>query len=156
MATYRVGALPNPERGASAWFRRFLPLFFIYVAIRVLLDRLWPGPSSESVLRATISGAVWAAAFTLAVSKFGSKLGLHYDLVVSEDEITAKYAIAFKTVHKGKVRTILERGRWLLNRPGIVASERGQLGAWLWGGVFIPQDLPEYERLRETILSWKA
>ncbi len=58
--------------------------------------------------------------------------------------------------HRGKVRTILERGRWLSNRPGIVASERGKLGAWFWGGVFIPQDLPEYERLKETILSWRA
>lgn len=153
---YRVGAPLNAKRGASAWFRRFLPLFFIYVAVRVLLDRFWPGPSSESILRAIISGAVWAAAFTLAVSEFGNKLMLHYDLVVSEDEITAQYAIAFKTVHRGKVRTILERGRWLSNRPGIVASERGKLGAWMWGGVFIPQDLPEYERIKETILSWRA
>lgn len=156
METYRVGAPPNPERGAAAWFRRFLPLFFIYVGIRLLLDRFWHGTSSESVLRAIISGAIWAAAFTWAAIKFGNKLGLHYDLVVRDDEITAQYAIAFKTIHRGKVRTILERGRWLSNRPGIVASERSKLGVWFWGGVFIPQDLPEYDRLRDMILSWRA
>lgn len=146
----------STDRGTAAWFRRFLLNLVIYVAVGVMLTKFWPSLSSESIPRRIFSGAVWAGAFTWTISKFGYGLGSHYDLVVGEDEITAQYAVAFKTVHKGRVRTILERGRWLSNRPGIVASERGKLGAWFWGGVFIPQDLPEYEHLREMILSWRA
>ena len=146
----------STDRGTAAWFRRFLLSFVIYVAVGVILTKFWPTLGSESIPRRIISGAVWAAAFTWAASKFGNKLDLPYELVVRDDEITAQYAIAFKTIHRGKVRTILERGRWLSHRPGIVASERGKLGAWMWGGVFIPQDLPEYERLRDMILSWRA
>ena len=156
METYRVGVQRSTDRDTAAWFWRFLLNLVIYVAVGVMLTKLWPSLGSESIPRRIFSGVVWATAFTWAISKFRYGLGSHYDLVVDEDEITAQYAIAFKTVHKGRVRTILERGRWLSNRPGIVASERGKLGAWFRGGVFIPQDFPEYERLKEMILSWRA
>ena len=156
METYRVGVQRSTNRDTTVWFRHFLLTLVTYVVAGVMHATFWPSLGSESIARRILSGAVWAAAFTWTISKFGYGLGSYYDLVVSENEITAQYAVAFKTVHKGRVRTILERGRWLSNRPGMVASERGKLGAWFWGGVFIPRDLPDYDRPGETVLSWRA
>jgi hypothetical protein len=61
-----------------------------------------------------------------------------------------------KTVSAGKVRTIHEIRNKLGMPAGLAASERSGLGAWMWGGVYIPYTLPEYAQLKALVESWKA
>jgi len=54
-----------------------------------------------------------------------------------------------RTVRRGEVKTMIER------RNGLFLSERGRIGAFFWGGIFIPRTFPEYDELKCLTESWK-
>lgn len=70
------------------------------------------------------------------------------EIVVTEKEIRGVTPTSFRTVRKGHVRTISER------RGGVLVSERTRFGLFLWGGLWIPKTLPEYEHVRALVESW--
>ena len=61
-----------------------------------------------------------------------------------------------KTVSAGKVRTIRETNGRLGGPGGLGASEQSGWGAWMRGGIYIPRTLPEYERLKALVESWRS
>jgi hypothetical protein len=61
-----------------------------------------------------------------------------------------------RTVRSGRVRSIFEI-KPIAGRPGgIGASERTVAGARMWGFVYLPKTLPEYESLKSLVESWRA
>jgi len=61
-----------------------------------------------------------------------------------------------KTVSAGKVRTIREINGRLGMPGGLAASEQTGWRAWMWGGIYIPNTLPEYQQLKAIVESWKT
>jgi hypothetical protein len=74
----------------------------------------------------------------------------HVSVKLGDYEMHGKGPGGSATVHKGKVRTILERKR------GVIVSEHGLWRTRWSGGVWIPKALPEYEHLKSVAETWKA
>jgi hypothetical protein len=77
-----------------------------------------------------------------------------YQIVVEDDRIrTRSFAshngMLSKTIRRGEVRTIIESER------GLMASDRGRLGTYVFARIWIPRQLPEYECLKRLMTSWK-
>jgi hypothetical protein len=130
---------------------------------------LWPSPSERS--QGTLTTAVWLAIEALiwgALMGFGRpflpkrlKLG-DYKLLVDDDSITGvtertgwmRWWTTRRTVRKGRVRTIFEIRAKAFRGLGV--SERSKLGARLWGFVYLPQSLPEFEELKQLVEGWRT
>jgi hypothetical protein len=85
-------------------------------------------------------------------------------ILVDDESITGiteydgwmKWLAFRRTVSKGKIRTIWEIKGRLGSTGGTGLSERSRLGARMWGFVYLPRSLPEYESLRALAESWRS
>ena len=80
-----------------------------------------------------------------------------YSLTVTENKIAATGpASPFETaVSRGEIRSIIPMNGNCFYGAGLLISERSRFGTWLWGGVWVPKELPEYEYVRDLAESWK-
>jgi hypothetical protein len=93
-----------------------------------------------------------------------SRTNRNYKLLVDKDSITAvidgtglgRWCTLHRTIRKGEVRSIFNIAGRFGNQRGIGVSERNRLGARLWGFVFLPESMPEYERLKGVVESWQV
>jgi len=63
------------------------------------------------------------------------------NITVDGDLIVQKGLGGFRKVHRD---------------GGLMLSDRGRFGTFMWGGVWIPRALPEYEYLKRVAEMWKA
>lgn len=140
--------------------KKFLQLmyWFLYMTIWMFivsfaLDWLWPivphGLNSSIIHSARFAlfvGFFWSLFMSFLVWPF-----IHpREVVVTDKEITSVSSIQSRTVRKGLIRKISQR------RNGVLISERSLFGLFMWGGVWIPKTLPEYEQLRALAESWRV
>jgi hypothetical protein len=125
----------------------------------------WPTPFeareglSWMALKAAFIGLFWGVGMT-----FWSERLPNRKLIVEDESITnvveytgwMKWYKIRRTVSAGKVRTIREIKPRLGMPGGLAASERTGFGAWMWGGIYIPKTLPEYEQLKALVESWRT
>jgi hypothetical protein len=137
----------------------------IYFFVMLALNFLWLShyERSESVreiaLRVLFISLFWGVSMAFVPMKFPQcRLLVDDQSVTSVMECTGwmKWHAVRRTVSAGKVRTIREiKGRF--GGPGgLVASERTGWRAWMWGGIFVPRTLPEYEQLKALVEGWRA
>jgi len=92
--------------------------------------------------------------FAISMSFFYKRTLTGYEIVIDDDEIRTRnfrisnYLFA-RTVRRGQIRTVIER------RKGLLISGRSKIGTFLWGGIWVPKTLAEYEFLKSLALSWK-
>jgi hypothetical protein len=87
-----------------------------------------------------------------------------YKLLVDEESITGvteytrwmRWRVKRTTVRKSRVRTIFEIKASAFHPGGLGISERSMFGARMWGWVFLPKDLPEYDDLRRLVEGWRS
>lgn len=151
--TYQV----TPDMAGMSGGRRALKILYLaafWVALAIVLHFLWPSVSSGSllvdVIGAVITGTIWSV---LMVGFY--KRGLNYKITVSDERITVVNPWFARSVQKNSVRTVLETKGNALHAPGVRISKYGRLGTFLWGCVWIPKSLPEYESIRDLALRWK-
>jgi hypothetical protein len=129
---------------------RVLKIGVPYAALCFAIEYFWPGKSvRESLVSMIVSAIFQAAIFALILAASGSTMLSKYEITVSEEEMSAKGSVIPRSVHRGKVRTLIER------RRGLMISERGRVGTFLWGGMWIPREINEYELLKDLAVSWK-
>lgn len=117
---------------------------------------------------AMVGMAVGAGTAGLFYGAFMAFFGLSgpsgYKVIVDGDTITGvtqyagwrKWLVWRRTVHKGKLRTILDLKSRSGAPRGVILSERNRFGSWIIGSVYIPNTLPEYEDIRRLAKSWLA
>jgi hypothetical protein len=140
----------------------------IFFIIWFSWNLLWPGSSAKarSPFSIAIEGAIVALLWG-ATMVFGGPIlrtSSSYKLLVDEESITAvtersgwmHWWVHRRTVRKGKVRTIFGIGGRFGSPRGIGVSERGKLGARLWGFVCLPESMPEFEQLKRMAESWRT
>jgi hypothetical protein len=137
----------------------------VYFLILLAWTYLWPSPyeARESLYRIALKVAFislfWGVGMTFLPKTIPNcKLLVDAQSITGVIEYTGwmKWYKIRKTVSAGKVRTIREINGKLGAPGGLAASERSGWGAWMLGGIYIPKTLPEYERLRALVESWKA
>lgn len=91
---------------------------------------------------------------------------LPYTLVVSDDRITAVHASYEKSLRKDEIKTVTEiKSNGFCSNVfyggALRVSKHGRFGTRLfgigrWGSILIPKSLPQYESVRDLVLSWKV
>ena len=137
----------------------------VYFFLMLAFNHFWPSPyeKQESVYRIALKvvfiSLFWGLAMSFVPKKIPSARLLVYDQSMSFSIEYPKWwkgRKSQKTVSAGKVRTIRETNGGFGGLGGLVASERTGFAAWMFGSVFIPKTLPEYERLKALVESWKT
>jgi len=103
---------------------------------------------------AVISGIIFALLFVLVFTK----RVLTYELVVSDDCITRLHPWPGfgRSVRKNEAKTVAETDGNILTAPALRISKHGRFRTWLWGSIWIPKALPEYQSIRDLAMNWKA
>jgi len=79
-----------------------------------------------------------------------------YQIVVDDDEITTRNFNSYnwmlcKTIRRREICTVIEK------EQGLLISRKGRAATrYLFGGIWIPKHLADYEHLKRLVLSWKA
>jgi len=149
LKTYHVTAeLAGCSRKRTLW--NFLFAVALFMALEFLWRRAWHNLTGRDVFWGLIEAIFFAA---LAVSRDPM---FPYDLIVFDDAIVSERSWFKRSVRKDEVRTVSESFRNPLNPPGLQISKYGSLGTFLWGCVWVPKALPDYEYVKNLALTWKA
>ena len=112
------------------WLRVFASMFVLAFLVRFAFDVMWR-PQNRTISYILVDALCWSGLFAgfwvwCGKSAKARYFGF-YDLQISATEISAAYATTTKTIHRGRVRTIVERRPtfWnLYSRAGLLASEQ--------------------------------
>jgi hypothetical protein len=140
----------------------FAILFPLSTIICLMFDRLWPDsrfvPPSPRIGE-VITGVLWSLGMSVFCSSKRFRLQVTqawstYQIIVEENRIRTRNfcssnALLSKTIERGSVRSVVEKEK------GLLVSKYDRVGTFLWGGIWIPKQLAEYEHLRSVILSWR-
>ena len=170
METYYV------ETRSERWtFRRRAVFAFglsiTYAAIMFCFDIFWRTGSHKTAsigelgVKAIFMGLFWGLCMAFVPTRLTKPSVCHSRLLVDDHSVTgiSEHSAGLfqgrtfrRVVRRGHVRSIFEiKGpKGVLKGVGI--SERTKLGARMWGFVFVPASLPEFEDLRQLAESWKA
>jgi len=113
-------------------------------------------PLSSIALWSGLQGLLWGIG---RVFIFGPKTSLKCKLVVDENSMSGERATGWirnrKAVRKGMIRSIFPVNGRFGAPSGVGVSERSRFGAYMLGWVFLPNTLPEFERLRSLAENWR-
>ena len=136
----------------------------VYFLFMLAWKFFWPSPyeKQESVYSIILEVAFISLFWGVGMTLFPKKIP-NCKLLVDDQSISnvlqysgwMKWYSVRKTVTAGKVRTIREIKGKLGASSGLIASEQTDWKAWMWGGIFIPKTLPEYENLKALVESWQ-
>jgi hypothetical protein len=157
--------LNTPKRSLKHLALSVICMAVVYFLLMLAFTYLWPSPyeKHESVyliaMKTAFISLLWGLGMTFLQPKLpDGRLLVDDQSITSVTEYTGwmKWYKIRRTVSAGKVRTIREIRSRLGGPGGLAASERTRLGAWMWGGIYIPNTLPEYQQLKALVESWKA
>ena len=156
METFSVN-LNTVRLSKSDRFKKFLMLFVICGSIYFAVECLWPTRFWTVSSRGKLVQAVLWGLMMSACSAYWGLPGVatEYQIAVDENEIRSQNfkrmgRIYSRTISKAEVKTLFER------RYGLLVSRHGLLETLMWGGVWIPKQLAEYEYLKRVVESWRA
>ena len=142
-------------------WRMFLILFAVTAPICFVMHLIWPTHGkSEAVGEALFFAIPFSLLMSLIYSTRKMRLYItrswaSYQIVVEDDQIsTRNYAsqswMLSKAIHRGEIRTVIE------NEHGLLISKHDRFGTRMWGGIWIPNRLPDYEYLKRMITEWRG
>jgi hypothetical protein len=122
-----------------------------------LLDLYAPfSHQTRSFAGSAIKALVWSALMTIFMVIRSLCNRVPCNITVDGDSIVGKSSGGFRKVHRGQIKTIVEWKTNFLRDGGLMLSDRGRFGTFMWGGVWIPRTLPEYEYLKNVAEMWKT
>jgi hypothetical protein len=135
---------------------RLLLLVGCYAPLYFAIEYFWRGHGGRTSFIQMVSMAlIQSIFFAISMSFFYKRAHTGYEISVDDDEsrITRNFRtsnhLSARTVRRGQNRTVIER------RQGLLISGRNKIGTFLWGGIWVPKTLAEYEFLKSLALSWK-
>jgi hypothetical protein len=141
----------------------------VFFALRLGMIFLWPSEYEKSgglggfvieIAVVSLGWGLWMVFLTPILGPIWGKRDRKIRFIVDGDSITAEYAYWPKrtlrrTVRKGKVRSIFEIKGTSLRPEGIGISEKSKFGARMFGFVYVPRTLPQFEELKRIAESWR-
>jgi hypothetical protein len=148
--TYKISAeMVNASRGKT--YMKVLKMAALYAPIYLAVGWLWPSLHGRDGLTWLIVNACFQGLLVAGIWVWLLRRSLRrYEISVDDEEIRVKFFMSIRSIHRGKIRTLLER------KEGLLISGRNRIGTFLWGGVWVPRQLPEYEELKRLAESWKT
>jgi hypothetical protein len=133
---------------------RFVSMAGAFAAIHFLLGLVWP--TSTSITGKLTESLFSGLFFALIVFFVVQRPSMNYDLIVSDESISAVNSWFERSVHRDEIRTMKEITASAITPPGLRISKLGKIGTFLWGCVWIPKSLPEYEAIKSLAQNWKS
>ena len=138
----------------------------IFFAIRFGWDFVAPVEKERGMLSAALKDGLWAMLMGTIMAFLpkiwvSSKPQTSIDFFVDEESISSefrshgilKWRLIRRTVRRGKIRSVFQiKGRV----GGIGISERSEFAARMFGYVYVPASLPEFEELKRLAESWRV
>jgi len=168
MYTYEVRAEPPSAERRPSFNQKLITALCLAAFVFILrFGWAWISPPSgeknSGLDRAAIEIGIWSSMYGAAIAFFTSKPHSKYKLLVGEDSITGvteytgwmAWLAQQRTVRKGKIRNIFEIKGRAGRLAGIGVSERSILGARMWGFVYVPTTLPQFEQLKHLAETWR-
>jgi hypothetical protein len=123
-----------------------------------------PGEIRGGLPRVAIETGMSSLLLALGMVFFRSARLPNYKLLVDEESMTwvmkypgwMRWFVRRWTVRKGRVRTIFEIKATAFHSGGLGISERSMAGTRMFGCVFLPRELPEYDDLRRLAEGWRG
>ena len=142
----------------SRLFARVLTWFSFCSIGYFLLDWFWPfSHQTRSFAGSATKALAWSAFMCVFMVFRTSSNRVPCSVTVDGDSIIGKASGGFRKVHRGQIKTIVDWKTNLLRDGGLMVSDRGRFGTFMWGGgLWIPRTLPEYEYLKSVAEMWKA
>lgn len=166
MKAYDVKIEPYPLKrkhkviAGVVWFLLYVPLFLLVrfgfgVLFPVVTERhkAFDRVAADGAVAFVIWIFVWLVISSIAGRPDGDKRR-DFKIVVEADSIAAVYPKTRRLVHKGKIRSIFVIKASSLLPGGIGISEKSEFAARMFGFVFAPDDLPEFDMLKRLAENW--
>lgn len=135
----------------------------LFAALVFCADFFWRAPDvaqkplSSIAIWDGLQGLLWGIGMVFI---FSPKTSLKYKLMVDEVSMSGEQATGWfrirKAVRKGMIRSIFPVNGRFGASSGVGVSERSRFGARMLGWVFLPNTLPEFERLRTLAENWRV
>lgn len=122
-----------------------------YFAVEWATHWLWHRDSdSGSAFGMLVTAILWA---TIMSTVFSSLKPAEYQIMVDEEQIrTGNFKswnqLFSRSIHRSEVKTLIER------KNGLLISRHNRIGTFLWGGIWIPKQLADYEYLKRMVSGW--
>jgi membrane protein YdbS with pleckstrin-like domain len=127
-------------------------IFALTLLGSLLIHRLWFAQStwalSEKLFDALVAG--------YAMFIFDSRRR-EYEIEVTDDAISMRggpLALSAHKVRRGRVHFVRELHGNIFREPALGLSEHGLIHRFLFGYVWVPQNMPQYEEIKTKAMTW--
>ncbi|MGH9739908.1 MAG: hypothetical protein ACRD4X_15170 [Candidatus Acidiferrales bacterium] len=125
------------------------------ISLRLMIHYVWPSTvGAPNTLSDLVNSADFGLVFSWIAIFFVRKQS-SCEILVSDDSIAVRRAFFTHRIRKSEMKTVVDTPGRFLSEPGLRILKDGGFGAWVWGGIWIPKALPDYEHIRNFALSWK-
>ena len=118
----------------------------------LLIHRLWSTKSNWESWRTLFDSLVAAGIFFVLDS--GRR---EYEVEVTDETISMRggsLSFGARKVRRGHIHFLRESGGSIFRERGLQLSERGPIHQFLFGYVWIPMSVPQYEEIKSKAISW--
>jgi hypothetical protein len=160
MSTYEITER-WPARSVKQRIVRAVFMGAVIAIAHLFVDLISPRrPFTSSLEHALMMGAVFGVLYTRL---FQRRFVRVCQVQVEEDHISATYFFGSKVFHVthtvpwSKIKLVREmKPNFVRPTGGLVVSRFGPLGTRMWGCVWIPKALPQYDELKSLVLNLQA
>src|SRR5215472_9546803 len=119
----------------------------------LLIHRLWFAHAPWELWEKLFDALVAAGAFFVFDSQ-----RREYDIEVTDEAISMRGGLlsAGRNVRRGHIRFVRELQGNVFREPALRLSEHGPIHRFLFGYVWVPRSMPQYEEIRSKAISWMA
>lgn len=125
--------------------------FVITLFGALLIHRLWFPQTAFDVGRRLFDAIVAAATFFVFDSQ-----RREYEIEVTDDTsfMRRERLLGSRKVGRGRIHFLRERHGDIFREPALRLSEHGAIRRYLFGDVWIPASMPQYDDIKNIALSW--
>jgi len=117
-----------------------------------VIHRSWFAQSSWNFAEKLFDALIAAGAFLVFESQRRD-----YEIEVTDEAISMRGGLRMGAkVRCGRIHFLQESGGNIFREPALRLSEHGPIGRFLFGSVWIPKSMPQYEEIRSRAMNWIA
>jgi hypothetical protein len=116
----------------------------------VLIHKLWFAQSPWALWEKVFDALVAAGAFFMFDSQ-----RREYEIEVTDEAISMRGGLlASHKVRRGRIHCVRELRGNIFREPALRLSEHGPIHRFLFGYVWVPQSMPQYEEIKNKAMGW--
>jgi hypothetical protein len=126
-------------------------IFVVTFLGALLIHRLWFAQSAWALWEKLFDALVAAGAFFAFDSQ-----RREYEIEVTDEAISMRggLLLAAHKVRRGHIHFVRELRGSIFREPSLRLSEHGPIHRFLFGFVWVPQSMPQYEEIKSKAISW--